>query len=213
MLGCHGNVIQLFSWLWPKCFLSSRIWSHSATVWRREGLLHHLLGDWHPFHPPLPHRCRAKDHGVQHTSAYLVHPQAVGPVKATGGHRSCHCAGRGGRLLLPPHPCCHFFVTWGELELPGVLLFLLHFPQHNWPGRLRTWRSREPEEQGALQAGHHWWVLTLLHISIAALESHIIWFVSHFFPIKVHVMLLVAVQIVMVAGLALLPVFLTVRTA
>lgn len=162
LLGEHFHIYMFCPVSFPY-----RIWSHGTTVKCREGLLHHLLGDWHPLHLTLPYGCGAKDHGVQHAEADHVHPQALGPVQATGGHRSCQCARHICHLLLLSHPRRHLLSAGGELELPGVLLLLLHFPQHHRPGWLRTRRGPESEVQGVLQSGHHWWGPTFLLIFMA----------------------------------------------
>lgn len=130
--------------------LPFRIRSHGPPVRWRKGLLHRVLCDWYPLHPPLPHRCRAKDHGLQHAEADLLHPLAVGPVEGSGGRGPRRGAQLSGPLLLPPHPSCCLLGAGGQLELPGFLLLLLHLAQHNRSRRLRPRRGSESEVQGAV---------------------------------------------------------------
>lgn len=118
--------------LFPTC----RLWPHCSPLRRGKGLLYHLLCHRHPLHPPLPHGRGAKDHGLQHTPAHHLRAHSLGPLQAPSSHRPRHPAGHGGCGLLLPNPGGHFLGSGGGLEFSGVLLLLLHLPEHHRLGRL-----------------------------------------------------------------------------
>lgn len=154
---------MLFNSLFPASGLLStsaglspcRLWPHGALVGWGQGLLHHLFCHRDSLHPPVPDGRGPACHCACHPQTRPLLPHSLGLLQAGGGHRPCRPAGVCHCVLLLLHPGCRVLRPGGRLELPGVFLFLLHFPQHHRPGGLCAWRRLQSEVQRTLQDWDH----------------------------------------------------------
>lgn len=116
--------------------LCSRLWTHSAFIWWRKGILHHLLGHWDTIYTALPDSSGTAHHCVCHQAARTVFPHSLGLLQADCCNHPCcspwvhHC------LMLFLNPGSNILCSRRWLEFFGIFLLLFHFPEHHWPWRL-----------------------------------------------------------------------------